>query len=505
LVLLLITALPLSAQVQDGIIIYVSPITGTGSAPEDNELFVELITNELMAWNFSVTAESGEEEYFLVGALAPSESAENRFFFSLALQNKDGATLQEQGLNYTTMDEASTLVPTLLFNIFSNVFDLNTYRPPEEPEPVVEDPWRRQEWYLGANVFWNPRSYYGDRLAINNTNLAFALSAEYHFLRFAAGNLFWLKYISAETGLEFTGEYIAASTRAGDEYNNVILQIPLFLHYVWRPGVSYMHEPYAGIIFNIPFFPDTTPALLSWAIGFKFGMKAGPGIAYANIRYAMDCMPSGLHKDNPNDTRQYQRYMLYFGIGYKYNLVEHIINAITGNNEQLTGNNEQLIMSEEELTEPEEAVAESEEEVIEVEEAAPEVEEAATEPEEEIAEIEETITEDEEEVTINSEQLTISEEEATELEEEVTSNSEQVTMSEEEATELEEEVTSNSEQVTMSEEETTEPEVLTESDDDITEPGDIIESDEGLPQPETLTEGDGGITEPENVTEAEEE
>jgi len=425
---------PLSAQAQDGILIYVPPVDGIGSAPEDNELFNDLITNELQAWNFTVAEEPDEAAYFLIGTLASSENVENKFLLSLALQDKDGAILQEQGLIYTTPDEANSMVPTLLYNIFSNVFDLNTYHPVEEPEPVEEDPWRRQEWYLGLGVFWSPHWYYGDRLAVSRSNFAAGLSAEYHFVRFAAGKLFWLRLLSVETGLEVAGEYIAASTRPGDEYNNVILQIPLFIQYVWRPGLSFMHKPYAGILFNIPLFPDTTPALLSWATGFKFGMKAGPGIAYADVRYSMDVKPSGLHKNNPLDKRKYQRYMLYLGVGFKYNLVDRIATAIKTHRAKKqpaqTTFLEDVIEVEEMVIEPEDVVTEAEE---------PALPEEATPPEEEIIEIEKEVTQLEEEPVLPEEIIEI-EEEVTQLEEEPVLPEEIIEI-EEEAAQLEEDVT----------------------------------------------------------------
>jgi len=530
-VLLLGIAFPLFSQAQDGIIIYVPSVSGTGSAPEDNRLFIDLITNELQAWNFSVAAEADEMEYFLIGTLAPSESVENRFLLSLSLQNKDGAILQEQSLNYSTMDEASTLVPTLLYNIFSNVFDLNTYRPIEEAEPIAEDdPWRNQEWYLGAGIFWNPRLYYGDRLAGNLANFAFEFSAEYHFLRFATEKLFWLKYLSASTGIEIASDGVVASPRPGDVHYNTILQIPLFIKYVWRPDSIYMHEPYAGIVFNFPLFLDTTPSLLSWATGFQFGMKAGPGIMYADARYSMDFTPSGLHRNRPTDTRQYQRFMLYLGIGYKYNLVDpfikviktHIANArrakgIMPTEEEFAESEEELpppeaepmplpeelSESEEELTEPEEEPALQEEELIESEEELPQPEEepALQEepalPEEELTESEEELPQPEEEPALQDEELIESEEEPTEPEEEP-ALPEEFTESEEELSEPEpepappEEIIDIEEELPQPEPEPAPPEELTESEEESPPPEEepalpeeeLIESEEELPQPE---------------------
>ena len=323
-VLLLIAAFPLFAQTNDRIPIYIAPITGTGSTPEDDEIFSYVLAIELRAWNFRIVTEPHEAEYSLVGTLADSgtyngEDADGRCHLLLSL-NKGGITLYEQGAFYTVTQEANAYIPSLLRNIFSNIFEVVEVveEPGEEPEPIDEDAWRNKQWYLGAGVFWNPRLYYGNRLGAHLANFGSGISAEYHFLDFLA----------AGTGLEVTSDYFAVSTRTSDDYHNIILQIPLLIKYVWRPGENYMHLPYAGIQFNLPLFLDTTPAIVSWEAGFQFGMKAGPGVVYADARYSMDFGSSGLHKNRPNDTRRYNRYMVYLGAGYKYDLVTPAIKAI---------------------------------------------------------------------------------------------------------------------------------------------------------------------------------
>jgi len=322
--LFLAAIVPLFAQTNERISIYIPPITGTGSTPEDNEIFSYVLAIELRAWNFRIVAEPSEAEYSLIGTLADSgayygEDADGRCFLLLSL-NKGGITLYEQGAFYTVTQEANAYIPSLLRNIFSNIFEIVEVVEEEavEPEPIDDDAWRNKQWYLGAEVFWNPRLYYGDRLGAHLANFGLGISAEYHFLDFLA----------AGTGLEFTSDYFAASTRAGDDYHNTLLQIPLLIKYVWRYGKNFMHIPYAGVQFNLPLFLDTTPAAVSWQAGFQFGMKAGPGVLYADARYSMDFGASGLHKNRPNDTRRYNRYMIYLGAGYKYDLVTPAIKAI---------------------------------------------------------------------------------------------------------------------------------------------------------------------------------
>jgi hypothetical protein len=322
--LLLCAVFPLSAQTNDRVSIYIPPITGTGSTPEDNEIFSYVLAIELRAWNFRIVTDPSEAEYSLVGTLADSgtyygEDAEGRCYLLLSL-NKGGITLYEQGAFYTITQEANAYIPSLLRNIFSNIFDIPEFivEEVEEPEPIDEDAWRNKQWYLGAEVFWNPRLYYGDRLGAHLANFGLGLSVEYHFHDFMA----------AGTGLEVTNDYFNASLRADDDHHNTILQIPLLIKYVWRHDVNYMHTPYAGIQFNLPLFLDTTPAIVSWQTGFQFGMKAGPGVLYADARYSTDFGSSGLHKNRPHDTRRYNRYMIYLGAGYKYDLVTPAIKGI---------------------------------------------------------------------------------------------------------------------------------------------------------------------------------
>jgi len=160
--------------------------------------------------------------------------------------------------------------------------------------------------YFGGSVFLSPRLYRSNELSSYYTGVGIDIAAEWHFLRF----------LSVGTGVELATDAIAASPRFGDEYWNAVLQIPLRLQAVLYPG-SIMLQPYGGIAFNFPLLPYTIPPLLSWQAGLQIGIKAGPGIAFTDIRFAMDIGKSGLDKTRPHDTRQYDRYMIYLGVGYK--------------------------------------------------------------------------------------------------------------------------------------------------------------------------------------------
>ena len=295
--------------------IYIPPVTGIGGAPGNNPVFTELLSRELNARGITLAQTPEAADWFLKGTLVPpgtSGEGGEKFLFSIDLQDKDGISLYSQDIYYINPEEVNSYMPETLNNMLSSLFNLQdsaaTGR--EITEPVNDDAWRNKQWYFGAGLFWTPRLYYGTRLSTHLLNFGLGLSAEYHFP----------KYISAGIGLELAPDWVVASPGTSDHYRNTILQIPLSLGYVLKPGDKYMHTPYAGIVINIPFFPDTAPAPLSWQAGFQYGVKAGPGIFCADARFSMDFGASGLSANRPNDTRRYSRYIMYLGIGYKYGI-----------------------------------------------------------------------------------------------------------------------------------------------------------------------------------------
>jgi hypothetical protein len=299
---------------------FIPPVTGTGGAPEDNEFFTDLLNREMTAWNFTMTETPEEANYALAGTLTPSPAG--GALLLLALQDKSGMTMYEQELHYTTLEEANSYLYAILLFMLSGVFVFQVTDIIDQVEEVIDltdpDAWRNKDWYFGAGAFWNPRFYHGVTSSGHLLNFSFSLSAEYHLQKHSGGKRDFLKYAAVGTGLELASDWVVASPHPRDYYRNTILPIPLLLNFVIKPGDKFMHEPYAGIIFNIPLFPDTAPSPVSWATGFQFGYKIGPGIAFAEARYSMDFGKSGLHRNRPTDTRQYNRFIIQIGVGYKY-------------------------------------------------------------------------------------------------------------------------------------------------------------------------------------------
>ena len=333
----------LFAQTAVNIPLYVPPVAeiDDGTATEDEAfdlaedavIFTDLLTRELDAWNFTLTPTREEADYALVSTVAfvgseldsygePLE--DEQYELTLAFQDKEGSILYQQSLRYNTIEDVHAYIQPMLLNMFANVFVMYVAETPLEEEKIDPDLWRKKFSYMGGSFFWSPRIYRGQFLSSHLANFGFGLSAEFQFIRFAAGAGEFFKYLSVGTGFEFVPDWVVATItpKAEDEWRNTIMQIPLRLHFVWRPGQIFMHQPYLGIHFNIPFYKDTTPALLSWEAGFQFGLKAGPGIAFADLHYSMDFGKSGLNTSRShNDKRTYDRFVIHLGIGYKYDLV----------------------------------------------------------------------------------------------------------------------------------------------------------------------------------------
>jgi len=326
-VILLGAAFSLFAQNTESATIFVPPVTGTGITPDDNAALTDILIRELKSRNLVIKDTQEDADYALIGTLSPSNA---NYMLSLAMQDKNGLILYEQTLFYTTLEEANIYISAVLLNMLSNIFIMHVVVPvdrivyvekPEERAAEDPDAWRNKQWYIGANVFWNPRIYYGTRAEFFPFNFGWGLSADFNLQKYGYGEMVYLKYLALGTGIEFTSDWVVATAKGNDDYRNTVMQIPITFYGVFKPGDRHLLQPYLGIFFNIPFFPETVPPVLSWKTGFQYGMKAGRGIAYADTRFSMDFGKSGFNA-NSGDTRRYDRFMIYTGVGYKHDLIE---------------------------------------------------------------------------------------------------------------------------------------------------------------------------------------
>jgi len=310
----------LAAQTRTDVAIYVSPVTGRGSKPDDNFLFYNRLLNELAVQKANLTNASKDADYSLFGSLAPSRNGVGQYVFHLGLWDKKiGGFTVEGELLYEVPDDTnqlfSALVKSLLYTIPAKPVPTEPLPtdplPPEPPLPEPPPPpdWRDDWLYLGAAGTWTPRRYVDDKDGYIYPGYPhFGLSAEIHFL----------DRISFEAGLEVATDTIVYRDNSGklNEKLDKMIEIPLLLKYVFKPGSYFMIEPYIGAQINYSLDKVTQPPLFSMGGGIQLGVKAGPGALFLDGRILWDAQYSTIKI--PSGDLTYYRYIFHLGLGYKY-------------------------------------------------------------------------------------------------------------------------------------------------------------------------------------------
>jgi len=310
LVLLCCGMFSLAAQSRTSASIYVLPVTGTGSSPEDNSLFYNRLIFELTDQYYNVANSPNDADFFLIGTLSPcmDEGQEGLFAFHLELRDsKTGDSSVEGDLLYETPEDIDSLFPVMVSTLL--------YTIPEDPVklpeiPGINDAWRNKWLYVGASLIWTPRIYTGDNNSINFASFGAGLSAEFHILNF----------MSLEAGLELSSDRI--EVKSGDYRNTSMLEIPLLVKLVYKPSSWFMLEPYAGLQLNVPLNDTTKAAWGTLLAGFQYGVKAGPGVFFVDARVGVDLSGSTLEATVGQDAFYYQRTTIHIGFGYKFGIFQ---------------------------------------------------------------------------------------------------------------------------------------------------------------------------------------
>jgi hypothetical protein len=326
---------PLLAQTTTrNIPVCVPPVTGNGVGPDDNDYITGLIIQEVSG-GFTVTETREDARYVFIGTLIPidmyfSYNEDGSFVLEedeeldvsrgshvlhLVLQdNYSGDILAEQDLVYSSLEDVNEIFSFLVLRLISSFF---TWAMPDDNKPDPDE-WRKKMLYFSVYALWTPRIYTGDTTAFHGANFGFGLSAELH-----------LKYdLAVDLGLAITPDWVTlkwgvVTPTIQGNFQDVILEIPLSLLYTIRPaGAPLLLEPYAGIQFNIPLYGIARAFPVGWRAGFQCGMKAGPGIAYADVRFSMDFAKSQLTEGT--SIVEYNRYLFYLAVGYKYGINPNI-------------------------------------------------------------------------------------------------------------------------------------------------------------------------------------
>jgi len=281
--------------------VFVPPVTGTGGKMEDNEFFYKQILSEVTYQQFKLAKTKNDAEFSLVGTLSahPGNTPSGVKRYVLHLELKDNATNKARSdgdLVYETPGDLKDLLPSLVYTLLHTI-----------PESSGKDNWRNKWLFAGAGAFWTPRVYTTESASMHVGSFGGGIFAEYHFLDF----------LSVGTGFEFASDLIRVTPNDNENYSNVLLEIPLLVKFVFKPGDYFLLEPYTGIHFNIPFSKATLPPVISWLIGFQYGIKAGPGVLFIDPRFSVDIGESGMDPDSAFKDISFQRYIIHFGIGYK--------------------------------------------------------------------------------------------------------------------------------------------------------------------------------------------
>jgi hypothetical protein len=225
-------------------------------------------------------------------------TAGNEYLFYLELLDSNtGRLLAEQEFIYTSIDATvHQLLSIIVYNMLAGIPDIDE-----------SNEWRDKWLFFTASFLWTPRIYSNLYESVHLANFGAGISVQLQFLNFLA----------AEVGFEFVQDWVIVSPAEGDNYRDVIVEIPLTLRYVYKPDASFILEPFLGVQYNFSAIGTTKPNLISWLVGLQLGIKAGPGIFIIEPRFVRDTDISFI----THNSQEFARQSLKFGIGYKYGLV----------------------------------------------------------------------------------------------------------------------------------------------------------------------------------------
>jgi hypothetical protein len=301
---------------------FIIPVTGMGASPEDNGFFYRQIQFEAELQRYVIVNNQQTASYILQGTLYPDDTVPENFslndkvtreyLFNLALiNNSTNEVIAEQELIYQSTRDVSPFIPIIVYNLLSSIPVIQNIQNPQETgdaeesrdsqeTPITQEPQpidrRYDRLYVGADILWTPKVYRSSEYIFNALNFGFALSAEWQFLRF----------LSIGTGAVLTADWYNAERTRTPYYPDLGLEIPLTLRFIIKPNGNTWIVPFAGAHINFSIKKTTTTPIYpySWMAGLQFGIGTGPGILTFTPSFSMDII-------------NYQRMLIYLGIGYK--------------------------------------------------------------------------------------------------------------------------------------------------------------------------------------------
>ena len=236
-----------------------------------------------------------------------NNNGELEFVFYLSLiNNATDQAVGEQYIIYKVIDDTvSQMVSIMVHNMLSSI-------PENSPRPsavvtVTRDELRNKWLFVDACGLWAPRLYTGESQSISWLNFGAGVAAEFHFVNF----------MSLGVGVQIVQDWVVVE-KGVEEYRDLQLEIPLTIRFVFKPGATYMIEPYTGVSINLSLLNESKPSPFTWLLGCQVGIDMGPGIFVVDPRFGMDFFESSL---NNSPHTGYRRFLLQIGIGYKFGFI----------------------------------------------------------------------------------------------------------------------------------------------------------------------------------------
>ena len=165
--------------------------------------------------------------------------------------------------------------------------------------------WRDKLFFFKYGFIWAPRENIVDN-TMNYLNLGMNLALEVQFLPFLA--------------LE-AGAQVIQETSGGDENRDLLLEFPLAMKIVLKPGKNLMLGLFGGLSFNyISLMDAVTPSKFSYFGGLELCFNTKSGIFVIEPRYTIDIDASNLGPD-----LDHKRKMWHVGVGYKTGLLSKLV------------------------------------------------------------------------------------------------------------------------------------------------------------------------------------
>jgi len=295
--------------------IFVPPIDGIG-AIEDMAYFYKKITAEITSQYRTLGKTRGTSDYVITGRLMPiaelseeedvemppdSESDEFILFVEM-FDNALGEVISTQYITYVIPDETTDeSLSVIIYNMLSAIPDLLEGMD-------ADDAWRHKWIYVDFSFVWVPKVYTGTYQSLHSAGVGAELLGSVHFLSFLA----------VKIGAEVSQDWVVTYTAASENYMDMVLDFPVLVAFVWRPGKEFMLEPYLGVNANVSLMQMTRPYLLSWTAGFQLNVRAGIGILTVDPRFTMDFGRSYVRSD---PSISYWRHTVHLAVGYKLGFI----------------------------------------------------------------------------------------------------------------------------------------------------------------------------------------